>query len=134
VVANGIGIINNSNGYMATNGASNGFALNPLWNYADTLSWSRGRHSFKFGGEVRLPRTDGNGLLQPYPSVTYGNASATATPSPFGTAANFATELPGLLSTAVQGGNAARGDVTNLLYYLSGSVASASHPYWVTNF
>jgi hypothetical protein len=29
----------------------------PRWNYADTLSWARGEHSFKFGGEYRISST-----------------------------------------------------------------------------
>jgi len=135
VVNNGVGNINNSNGPMATAG-TNILQFNDLWNYADTLSWTKGKHAFKFGGEVRLPRTSGNGGLQPYPFVTLGNASNTATPNPWAGTTTFATELPGLLNAApaFSGVTASRTNVANLLYYLSGSVSSVSHPYWVNSF
>ena len=32
---------------------------NPLYNFADTLSWTRGKHAFKFGADLRFPRSDG---------------------------------------------------------------------------
>src|SRR5204863_578189 len=58
---------------------------------------------------------------------------STATASPF-TASGFANaELAGLNSTAVTGATAARTNVTNMLYFLSGSVSSATQPYWVTS-
>src|SRR2546427_4477955 len=31
--------------------------VSPRWVYADTVSWTRGKHSFKFGGEYRLSST-----------------------------------------------------------------------------
>jgi hypothetical protein len=138
VVNNFAGVIGNgSNGPMATAG-TNVLQFNALWNYADTFSWSTGKHSFKAGGELRLPRTNGNGGTQPYPTITMGNASATVTPSPFASTTNFATELPGLNNAALMSGITAlsinpRTTLTNLLYFLSGSVQTASQPYWVTS-
>jgi hypothetical protein len=126
--------IGDTSGPMATTGATDVIARNNLFNYADTLSMSRGKHSFKGGIELRLPRTAGNGALQPYPTVTLGNnGGAGTTLSPFSTATNFSTELPGLLSTAVTGGQAMRTTATNLLYFLNGSVSTASQSYWITN-
>jgi hypothetical protein len=134
VVNTGIGLIGDTSGPMATTSAVDVLAHNNLWNYADTLSWSRGKHAFKGGVEVRMPRTAGNGALQPYPTVTLGNnGGAAGTASPFGSTANFNTELPGLLSTAVTGGNAMRTTATNLLYFLNGSVSSATQNYWITS-
>jgi hypothetical protein len=134
-VVNNFGALNGGNGPMATTGGTNILQFNELWNYADTVSWSTGKHSLRFGGELRLPRTTGNGGVQPYPSITLGNASNTATPSPFSNATNFSTELPGLLNAvpAMSGVTVSRTMVTNMLYYLSGSVASATQPYWVTS-
>jgi hypothetical protein len=136
VVNNGVGNVLNSNGYMATTG-TNVINVNPLYNYADTVSWSRGKHAFRFGAELRLPRTNGNGGINPYPTVTLGNNfGATTTSSPFGNVANFAGELPGLLNAAAPGSGvtAARTNVSSLLYWLSGSVSSASQQYWIDDF
>ena len=30
-----------------------------LWSFADTLSWTKGKHAFKFGGEIRLTHSLG---------------------------------------------------------------------------
>ncbi len=136
VVGNGAGNVLNSNGYMAT-GGTNVINVNPLYNYADTLSWTRGKHAFKFGAELRLPRTNGNGGINPYPTITLGNnVFASTTASPFGSVSNFANELPGLLNGAPlnSGVTAARTNVSNLLYWLNGSVNTASQQYWIDDF
>jgi hypothetical protein len=53
----------------------------PLFQYVDNVSWTRGKHAFKFGGDVRLPRTNGY-AFQPYVNAPYGNLGGTATQSP----------------------------------------------------
>jgi len=128
-----VGLFGDASGPIAT-GAQNLLSLNPYWNYADTLSWSHDKHAFKFGVELRLPRTAGNGSQNPLPTVSMGNnAGSTATASPFA-ASGFANDvLQGLNSAAVAGATAARMNVTNMLYFMSGSVNSASQPYWVTS-
>jgi hypothetical protein len=50
---------------------------------------------------------------------------------PFGTVSNFATELPDLLNAAVTGATASRTNVTSMLYWLTGSVSSATQQYWI---
>lgn len=104
-----------------------------LYSFGDTLSWSRGKHALKFGAERRLPRNAGNGGSNPFPGVTLGN-SAAQTASPFATSTNF-PELAGFLNSSLAGGAPnPRTDATNLLYLLSGSVASASQFYFIRNF
>jgi hypothetical protein len=98
--------------------------VTPLYNLADTVSWTRGRHALKFGMDVRIASSKGWNQ-PPYPIVTLGN-TATNTVSPFGTLTNFATELPGFLANA-------RGSATNLNYWLTGSVSSVQAPYWITS-
>jgi hypothetical protein len=140
LVNSGIGNISTSSGFMSTTAAGQ-YVLNKTYNLADTLSWSTGKHAFKFGGDWSLPRSSGTGASQAYPTITLGNASNTASPSPFGTAGNFNTPtdgvgyLPGLLNAAPpnSGVTAARTNVTNLMYYLSGSVASVNQNYWITS-
>jgi hypothetical protein len=123
----------NSNGPMATAG-TNILQFNDMWNYADTFSWSTGKHSFKAGGELRLPRTAGNGgIANVYPTLTFGNASATATPSPFADTTKFPTEFTGLINGAATGATNPRTTATNMLYWLTGSVSSATQQYWVTS-
>ena len=62
-----------------------------------------------------------------------------STPSPFAVTANFNTPtdpvgyLPGLLNAAPDGATAARTNVTNLLYYLNGSVGTVTQNYWITS-
>ena len=60
---------------------------NPLYNIADTLSWTHGKHAFKFGADLRFPRSDGY-TLQPYPTAAYGNLGGTNTESVFANVAN----------------------------------------------
>src|SRR5262249_38285082 len=42
-------------------GTSTSWTKSLLYSFADTLTWSRGKHSYKFGAERRLPRNAGNG-------------------------------------------------------------------------
>src|SRR5678815_4080137 len=37
----------------------------PLYSFGDTLSWTRGTHAFKFGGELRLTRSIGYNNIGP---------------------------------------------------------------------
>jgi len=142
LVSSASGNVATANGFMQTTTSSN-VQRALAYTFADTLSWSTGKHAFKFGFEWHPASTYGNGGTQSYPTVTLGNASATATPSPFNTAATFNTPtdpvgyLPGLLNAApaVPFGQAplpaARGNVTSLLQYLNGSVGSVTSPYWI---
>jgi hypothetical protein len=145
----GQSILNPSYQYLATVGSSVGrvgsatgplnvgltsWTTSTLYSFADTLSWSRGKHAFKFGAERRLPRNAGNGGANQFPGIALGNnGTATQTVSPFGTAANF-PELTGLINSSVVQGVNPRTDTTSLLYFLSGSVSQASNFYFIRNF
>jgi hypothetical protein len=114
-------------GFTGSNSPYPGGSLNgnvtPLYNIGDTLSWTRGTHAFRFGGEARFTSSNGysNIPAQPLPDVRGGAGGNTAT----GIAAN--NGLTGLQST-----NQTR--ARNLLYYLAGSVDSATTQYWIENF
>jgi hypothetical protein len=43
------------NGWLSTTSRD----ISPRWTFADTLTWVKGRHSFKMGGEMRLNRSKG---------------------------------------------------------------------------
>jgi hypothetical protein len=97
----------------------------PLWDYADTLRWTRGKHAFSMGGNYRRPMTTGfNGTG--YPSASPGNpagSQATATPISLNLT-NYDVELPGFRQTA-------RNNAASLLYALSGSLGAATTQYWI---
>jgi hypothetical protein len=87
----------------------------PLYNYSDTLSWTKGKHAFKTGFEARFTSSRGwNGTDNPawyiFPLVTVANPTVPIT--------GIAT-IPGLVGTNVTAAQ-------NLLLDLSGSVANAS--------
>jgi hypothetical protein len=93
----------------------------PLYNYADTMSWTHNHHAFKFGGELRLTRSDGfSGAV--FPTVTGG---AGGNNSPLGSAG-----LTGI-ATGLQPLQTTRTNAANMLYFMNGSVNSASTLYWI---
>ena len=89
--------------------------VSPRWVYADNLSWTRGKHSFKFGGEYRLSSTKSTnqGSVQTganRPTATMGNATL---------AQVTGIGRSGLAGTTAIGEQLAE----NLLTFLSGSLS-----------
>ena len=90
--------------------------VSPRWVYADTLSWTRGEHTFKFGGEYRLSSTKSTneGSVQTgsnVPTATMGNAQL--------------AQITGIGRTGLAGTNASGSQqlAENLLTFLSGSLS-----------
>src|SRR6185503_18641393 len=83
----------NWNGFLAF--GSSGFAnYSPLYNFADTIRWTHGKHGISAGGEYRRPWTVGyNGTA--YLNSTPGNAGNTATPLFFSTTVTNGHQLCG---------------------------------------
>jgi hypothetical protein len=111
------------------NGDYNG-NRSPLYSYADTLSWSRGTHAFKFGGEIRRTKTTGyNGIpARPIPVITGGagaNVASNIAPS-----SGTTTRLPGLVTTGANN-SSAQAQSQSLLYFLSGSINQVNQLYWI---
>jgi hypothetical protein len=109
------------------NGDANGNRT-PLYSYGDTLSWTKGTHAYKFGGEIRLTKSIGyNGIpVRPIP-VLSGGAGANV-------ASNISTTtggLPGLVTTAATNQVSAQNMSRYLLYFLNGSINSGSQLYWI---
>ena len=105
----GTNLINNNSTYSGSG--------SPLYNYADTLSWTRGSHAFRMGGELRLTRSNGySGAV--VPTATGGNGNNA---SPL---VNAIAGLPNQLA-------ANRTNAANMAYLLAGSVNSATMLYWV---
>jgi hypothetical protein len=147
------------NGVMATNagGASvtNLSYSNPSYTLADTVSWTKGAHAFKFGADVRMPRSNGYSL-QPYSIVNSGNISNT-TASPFDSDTNATINGALGCATAPTGTNppdpncdrngvqraiftpATRDRVRDLAYNFTDSVAAGAFGgtqsyYWIDNY
>ena len=90
-----------------------------LWSYADTLSWTRGAHAFRMGAELRLLRSSGfSGAV--FPTASGGPGDNT---SPL---ANTVATLPGRLATT-------NTNSANMLYFMAGSLNSASMLYWISS-
>src|SRR5262249_47264555 len=83
-----------------------------LWTYADSLSWTQGRHAFKGGAELRFARTKGLNSLNGIPHVVGG-------------AGNFPVPALNIAGLLANNENTAR----DLLLTLSGSVGSISQAF-----
>jgi hypothetical protein len=110
------------------------------WTSADTITWTKGNHSFKFGGELRLARSnqDGNGSAgfygdsNTFPYAQGGttqysrptNISTTTFPAMGGQAAYY-------LQYALESGNL--GNFVGLLDYMSGSLGTVRQYYFVNS-
>jgi hypothetical protein len=94
-----------------------------LYTYADSLSWTTGKHALKFGAEYRPSSSKGYSNISPNlptPRV-YTGAGAFISPLTSGGSA----QLPaGALTTF-------RGNAASLLYLLSGSIDSVEQGYWI---
>jgi hypothetical protein len=101
----------------------------PLYSFGDTLSWTRGIHAFKFGGEVRLTKSIG------YNNIGPGGTTIPVEPILYaGSGANVASNISsstGGLTGLVSGGTAAETTARSLLYLLSGSIGSGTQLYWI---
>jgi len=112
----------------------------PSYQWVDTLSWTRGKHAFKFGGDLRFSRTNGY-AFQPYVNAPYGNLGGTVTQSPLQTE-TAGTGTPELGRTVLPAGQSyeaapnifrstSRLLAANLAYLLTDSVGSLNTPYWI---
>jgi hypothetical protein len=94
--------------------------VSPRWTYADNVSWTRGKHAFKFGGEYRLSGTKSSnqGSVQVganRPTVTIGATTNAAVQN--------ISNQPGLAGTPFSGNQAA---AQNLLNFMAGSVSGVA--------
>jgi hypothetical protein len=101
----------------------------PLYQWADTVSWTKGRHAFKFGGEFRLNFSDG------FDDGGFGNTNTVIRPiggettnSPIATNTISTTNMPGLAGTAMTGNNQR---MRSLLDFLAGSLSTVNQLYFM---
>ena len=96
-----------------------------LWTYGDNLSWTKGKHAFKLGGEIRRGHSlayemGGSGAV----ATTIPRAAGGETPfAPISTTAISGSNMPGLAGTSTSGHNAL---MRSLLNFLSGSLANVT--------
>jgi hypothetical protein len=87
----------------------------PLWTFSDTLSWTKGKHAFKGGYELRMTSSSGwngtdNADWYKFPIVSVGQGTTAVTGIP---------GIPGLAGTSIT-------TAQNLLLDLSGSVSNVT--------
>ena len=104
----------------------------PLWTYGDTLSWTKGTHAFKSGAEIRLSRSKSyaDGYFGAAGGAsTYARAIGGELTSSLIAGIN-GTNMPGLAGTATTGNQSRMED---LLTFLTGSIATVSHRYFINS-
>jgi hypothetical protein len=106
-------LINNASTYSGSR--------SPLYDYADTFSYTKGKHAFRMGLDLRFGRSAGWNVGAGVVPIASGGAGGN--PSPL---ANALTGLPNELATN-------RTNASNMLYLLAGSVNTASTPYWISS-
>jgi hypothetical protein len=110
----------NGGAYLGGGGTASYLDTTGLWTYGDSLSWTKGKHAFKMGGEIRRQRSlayEAGGATLPttIPQAFGGDAPN----APISTNAISGTTIPGLAGTSASGNNAT---MRNLLNFLSGSL------------
>ena len=123
---------NNYINFQATQPLGNGTTssyqdITKMWTFGDTLSWTRGKHSFKAGGELRRQNSwakDTGVGTTAVPRALGGDAPLAA----ISTAAISSANMPGLAGTAAIGNNAA---MRQLLSFLAGSLGSITQAYYM---
>jgi hypothetical protein len=98
-----------------------------LWTYSDSLSWTRGQHGFKFGGDVRFGHSlgyDAGIAITSTPRANGGDTQFSTIPA----LAISATNMPGLGGTTAAGNNQR---MRNLLSFLAGSLSSVTQFYYM---
>jgi hypothetical protein len=117
---------NNANAGVFNLSSSHNGNRNLLFTFGDTLSWTKGRHAFKFGGEYRPGSSKGYsniGPNLPTPRV-YTGAGAFTSPLASGGSASLGT---GTLTNV-------RSSAAALSYLLSGSLNQVEQAYWVDTY
>lgn len=107
--------------------------ITPLYSYADTLSWTKGKHGLKYGGELRFAKSKAiqNGLGFGGTDAIHGRAVGGDSPLAAIPAAAIGTaNMPGLAGNANSGSNQR---MRGLLSYLAGSVSSINQAYFINS-
>jgi hypothetical protein len=108
----------------------------PVWTYGDSLSWTKGKHTVKFGGEIRASssQTQGStpfgGFFTLFHSdLTVLSGAAPNAPLALSTTSAIASTNPNMAGIGSTSATLAR----NILNYLSGSIASFNNEYFLNH-
>jgi len=99
----------------------------PMYTFADSMSWTKGRHTFKGGAEVRFASSRYSDDVENTNWSTFARAfggETQYTPIEGVTAAN----MPGLQGTSTSGNNQA---LRSLMTLLTGSLSAVNQLYWL---
>jgi hypothetical protein len=102
-----------------------------LWSFTDSVAWTKGKHAFKFGGEVRLTHSlgyDSGIAVTSIPRALGGDAPNALVPA--GAISNTIPAFAGLGGTSSSGNNLT---LRNLLDFLSGSLNQVTQFYYIQN-
>jgi hypothetical protein len=109
------------------------------WTYSDTLTWTKGSHSFKFGADVRLTKAqsqndgDPTGYTNNWFPNAFGGSATNAPPSGL-TAAVGSGAFKGLVGFDQSPYGAASGtykEIYDLMDYMAGSIQEVRQEYFV---
>lgn len=135
---NSFNIANGSNPYGSGRGNFGTYwgGHDPRVIYADTLTWTRGKHSFKFGGEMQRTKSyqeingsvsfGSSNIVSPYAT---GGAAVNAPNKGFYTNSQYNPNLPGNMTGTDTYGNIT--EIQNMLNLYSGSLASVGQYYFI---
>jgi hypothetical protein len=115
------------NGVMATSPGQYNGNQSPLLNFADTFSWTMGRHAFKFGVETNMTKSKG------YSNIAAGGTVALMYPIINGGAGNNASPLASTLAGLPNNLATNRTNASNLELFLAGAVNNATQIFWIDN-
>ncbi len=128
----GTGAVNFQTNQVFNGITDNYHDITNLWSFTDTVSWTRGRHAFKFGGEVRLTHSLGYdaGISATATTAIPRALGGDATNAPIPQGAIGSNNMPGLAGAPNTGNNAR---MRNLLSFLAGSLSQVNQFYYIQN-
>jgi hypothetical protein len=109
---------------------------NPVWSAFDNLNWTRGKHTFTFGGDIRISNSHELEINNP-PTINLGLSGTdplVSSNSSFFSASNLATNFPAINTQSdLPNAEALYAALTGRINYIDGSswVNTSTHQYQI---